>query len=306
MPNAPWKYICGDFFGPLPSGEELLVIVDYFSRFMITKIMKSTKAVDVIHAFGEIFSTFGFPEKCLLDNGPPFNSKELEKYCEQCGIKIIHSSPYYPQGNGLVERENRNIKRVLTNKDWKQALNDYVLVQHTTPHSTTGVPPAELLFGRNLEDKLPGFVKENEYQYEGTVEEDALMMEKGKVYTDSRRNTKKRSLKVGETVMMKNNNEKKKFDSNFDKRCLELVDKEGNEVWLKDPKGKLYKRNISHVQRFDGIAPNLVEESEELFDDEVEECPVPEVVGRPRDLVQNLDIPTHKSKSNYTHIPTQI
>lgn len=96
MPNAPWKYICGDFFGPLPSGEELLVIVDYFSRFMITKIMKSTKAVDVIHAFGEIFSTFGFPEKCLLDNGPPFNSKELEKYCEQCGIKIIHSSPYYP------------------------------------------------------------------------------------------------------------------------------------------------------------------------------------------------------------------
>lgn len=50
-----------------------------------------------------------------------------------------------------------------------------MLVQHTTPHSTTGVPPAELLFGRNLEDKLPGFVKENEYQYEGTVEEDALM-----------------------------------------------------------------------------------------------------------------------------------
>lgn len=100
--------------------------------------------------------------------------------------------------------------------------------------------------------------------------------------------------------MMKNNNKKKKFDSNFDKRCLELVDKEG-----KDPKGKLYKRNISHVQRFDGIAPNLLEESEELFDDEVEEYPVPEEVEKPRDTVENLDIPTHKSKLNYTHIPTQ-
>jgi hypothetical protein len=29
MPTKPWKHLCADFLGPLPSGENLFVIVDY-------------------------------------------------------------------------------------------------------------------------------------------------------------------------------------------------------------------------------------------------------------------------------------
>uniref|UniRef100_A0A336M0L7 CSON014952 protein n=1 Tax=Culicoides sonorensis TaxID=179676 RepID=A0A336M0L7_CULSO len=113
--------------------------------------MKKTRAIDVIHAFSEIFGNFRFPERCLLDNGTPFNSKELAEYFDKCGVNLIHSSP----------------------SEW--------FIQHSTPHSTTGVAPAELLFGRNLQDKLPGFNTNNVYQYEGEREKDTLMERKGSI-----------------------------------------------------------------------------------------------------------------------------
>lgn len=309
MPSASWKYICGDFFGPLPSGEMLFVIVDYFSRFVMTRIMKSTRAIDVIHVLGEIFASFGIPEKFMLDNGPPFNSKELKIYLGNSGVQIIHSTPYYPQQNGLVERENRNIKRALsismnTNTDWRQALNEYLLLQHTTPHATTGVAPAELLFGRNLTDKLPGFVNNCNYQGEGAREEDAVRKEIGRLYTDKRRNAEKRSIEEGDTVLMKDQTKKTKYTSNYDRRCLEVVGRKGNEVWLKDKEDRMYKRNVSHVQRYDGIDPRLNEVPEESTDreePEFEETQYPvEVLNDPDGANWNDQTHTHMDTDEHT------
>jgi hypothetical protein len=48
----------------------------------------------------------------------------------------------------------------LENKNWKQDLELFLFLQNyrATPHSTTGVSPAELLFGRKLTVKLPEVV----------------------------------------------------------------------------------------------------------------------------------------------------
>ena len=32
-PSGPWQYLALDFLGPFPTGESLLVTVDYYSRF---------------------------------------------------------------------------------------------------------------------------------------------------------------------------------------------------------------------------------------------------------------------------------
>ena len=40
-------------------------------------------------------------------------------------------------------------------KDPKEELHNYLLQYRATPHCTTGTSPAELLFGRKVQTKLP-------------------------------------------------------------------------------------------------------------------------------------------------------
>ena len=41
-------------------------------------------------------------------------------------------------------------------KDWKKEVQTYLIAYRTTPHTTAGVSPAELLFRRRQRTKLPG------------------------------------------------------------------------------------------------------------------------------------------------------
>ena len=50
-----------------------------------------------------ILSRFGCPKKPLTDNAKDFKSKSMVNFCEQNGIILKHTTPYYPQGNGLAE-----------------------------------------------------------------------------------------------------------------------------------------------------------------------------------------------------------
>ena len=46
-------------------------------------------------------------------------------------------------------------------KQWKEEVRKYLIAYRSTPHTTTGVSPAELLFGRKIRIKLPEFRKDN-------------------------------------------------------------------------------------------------------------------------------------------------
>ena len=47
------------YFGPLPTGESITVVVDYFSRFAAGAIYKSTIQAKIIEAIFPIFARFG-------------------------------------------------------------------------------------------------------------------------------------------------------------------------------------------------------------------------------------------------------
>ena len=114
MPQGPWQKVHADFYGPLPSGEHLLVIVGLYSRYPEVEIVRSTKASCVIPKFDKIFSTHGIPISMSTDNGPPFNSAEYSRYLKALGINEDHSTPKWPQGNAEVERCNQPLNRALT------------------------------------------------------------------------------------------------------------------------------------------------------------------------------------------------
>ena len=61
LPSRPWEDLATDFLGPFPSGESILVIVDYYSRYYEYRVMKSTTAEKTIDVFQEVFSRHGLP-----------------------------------------------------------------------------------------------------------------------------------------------------------------------------------------------------------------------------------------------------
>ena len=56
-----------------------------------------------------IFTRFGCPHKLVIDNAAAFKAKELVNICNSMGIKIVHSTSYSPQGNGLAESSNKSL-----------------------------------------------------------------------------------------------------------------------------------------------------------------------------------------------------
>ena len=87
LPEAPWCELSTDFYGPLPSGEYLLVIIDDYSRFPVVELVRSTSANTVIPVLDKVLSTFGTPDILKSENGAPFNSGQFHSYAENMGFK---------------------------------------------------------------------------------------------------------------------------------------------------------------------------------------------------------------------------
>ena len=80
LPPKPWHTVNVDFCGPFPTGEQLLVVIDAYSRFPEVEIVHSTAGKGMIHKLDRIFSTYGIPKVLKSDNGPPFSSQEFKGY----------------------------------------------------------------------------------------------------------------------------------------------------------------------------------------------------------------------------------
>ena len=67
-PSGPWQDVAIDVLGPFPSGENLLVVVDYYSRFFEVVIMRTTTSQKMIEALTFIFTRYGYPFSLKSDN----------------------------------------------------------------------------------------------------------------------------------------------------------------------------------------------------------------------------------------------
>ena len=54
LPSGPWRDLAVDLLGPLPTGESILVVIDYYSRYYEIEVMKSTMTSKVIERLEEI------------------------------------------------------------------------------------------------------------------------------------------------------------------------------------------------------------------------------------------------------------
>ena len=95
------------------------------------------------------------PSVIVSDNDSPFTSSEFAEFTKKNGICYVKISTYHPSSNGMVERAVRTFKEgmksLVANSQSIQCCVAHMLFQYRiTPHSTTGMSPAELLMGRRI------------------------------------------------------------------------------------------------------------------------------------------------------------
>ena len=254
MPSGPWETVHIDFFGPLPSGEYPIVATDRYSRYPEVEIVHSTKLSAIVPKLDKIFAVHGIPLIVKSDNGPPFNSDEYERYLKALGIEPDNSTPVWPQGNAEVERFMQPLKKLMQtskieNRYWKQELSRFLLQYRTTPHCTTNVPPAELMFNRTVRGKLPKLKRQNVVnRHEEARDNEQSRKHYNKQYADKRRHVKESKIEVGDSVLVRQER-RNKLTANFNETPYTVTYRNKSRVTAQNKDGHMITRNVSHFKQ---------------------------------------------------------
>ena len=160
----PMQIVAVDILGPLPKTKGgnayVLVASDYFTRWVEAYAIPNQEAVTVAQKLvDELFCPFSTPEQLHSDQGRQFESDLIAEVCRILKIHKTRTTPYHPQGDGLVERFNRTLLDMLATMtkeqpgDWDGHIRRVCLAYNSSIQATTGYTPFFLMFGR--EARLP-------------------------------------------------------------------------------------------------------------------------------------------------------
>ena len=259
MPIKPWRALAVDLMGPLPTGESLLITVDYYSRWVELDVVRRTTSNGIIRCLENHFTRHGIPETLRTDNGSNLVSHEMEEFLDELGIKHKKTIPLRPRANGEVERENKSLLKAMCaaeGKPWQQELQKYFLAYRSTPHTTTGVSPAELLYGWKIRTKMPEFEGDEEEEKSGTTDQQARDHDAEKKKRGAEAANKRAAepdVAEGDKVLLLQRKQNK-LSTKYDPDPYNVVSKKGELVVIERGETQL-KRNVRHLKRFIGSTP---------------------------------------------------
>lgn len=92
--------------------------------------------------------------------GTQFTSDLMKEVGRLLSVKQLNTTPYYPMCNGLVEKFNGTLKRMLRRmcaelpKDWDRYIPALLFAYREAPQESLGFSPFELLYGRTVRGPL--------------------------------------------------------------------------------------------------------------------------------------------------------
>ena len=157
-------HISCDLMGPLPLSQKqnsyILVVSDYFTKFTEAYALPNMYAQTVADTIVcEWICRYGCPTVIHSDQGRQFESDLFQEVCKLLDIHKTRISRYRPCSDGVVERNNRTIKRMLRStvqsnpQNWDEMLPFVLMAYRATIHESTKCSPNLLLF--SAETRLP-------------------------------------------------------------------------------------------------------------------------------------------------------
>ena len=298
IPDGPFHTIHVDllkFHTPSRGFNYVLVIIDAFSKFVVTKALKRKTASVVIKAiYEEFILKFGvFKHLCIIsDNGLEFVNKWSKSLYELLGIKSVRTTAYKPSSNSQVERSNRTIITILRKlvgdkpKDWANHLRHVTYIINSSVSESTKMTPFSLVYGVEAKSvldlclpKLPdNITKTTEQAYRYWFDNITLMRkfareniaqakQRQKIQYDKK--CRPHKFKVDDKVFIKINNTGEYEDAKLRKQykgpfTIQSFLSDTN-VILTDDTGKKLRRSvyINNLKKFNERTQHNMEEVDE-------------------------------------------
>ena len=159
--DTPFKRVAVDLVGPITPASErghryILTLVDYATWYPEAVPLKNIDTETVAEALLVMYSRLGIPEEVLSDQGTQFVSSCMQEMSRLLFINRLTATPYHPIRNGLVERFNGTLKKMLRRlcseqpRQWHRFINPLLFAHREVPQEATGFSPFELLYGRTV------------------------------------------------------------------------------------------------------------------------------------------------------------
>ena len=163
MPLAPFEKWGIDFVGPIQPvtkhkrNRYILVATDYATKWVEALALKTNDAkVTATFIFDHIITRFGCPLELVSDRGTHFLNSTIEILTTTYLIKHRKTTPYNPKANGLTERANGILCKILTKivsahkTDWDVKLSSVLWAYRTAEKITTKRTPFYLTYGLDV------------------------------------------------------------------------------------------------------------------------------------------------------------
>ncbi|XP_078248129.1 uncharacterized protein LOC144588704 [Pogona vitticeps] len=214
--DTPFKCIGVDIVGPLPKATKrgnrfILTIVDHATRYPEAIPLTNIETNTVADALVGYMSRMGFASEIITDLGASFTSKLMKRLWQICGIKHKETTAYHPESNGLTEKFNGTLMRMIraylaeNPNNWDQKLQSLLFAYRSVPQASTGFSPFELLFGRRVKGPLD-LIKQNWEQITQDDPQDVV------TYIDTLMNDLKRNLELAAETLQAQKVRKKAWD----------------------------------------------------------------------------------------------
>ena len=127
---------------------------DYFSKWIEAEAFSSIKDRNVTQfIWKNVVCRFSIPRSIVSDNGPQFDSRVYQNFCQKLKIKNLYSTPRYPQRNGLAKVAKKTLLTALEKRldsvkgKWVDELPRVLWACRTTTRKPTGMSPFTIKYG---------------------------------------------------------------------------------------------------------------------------------------------------------------
>ena len=244
IPTKPWEIVATDLFSW--NGNDYLLLVDYYSRFIELAKLSDTKSQSVIDHSKAIFARHGIPSIVRSDNGPQYSANEYKQFSKAWGFTHITTSPYHSQSNGLAEKSVQIIKRLLS-KARQEGTDPYLgLLEYRNTAIDNIGSPAQLSMSRRLRSVIPT----TSQHLKPTVIDPSVVIERLKQKQALRKKQYDKgarelpSLRQNEQVRMQ-------VQNHWIPASVVQEASTPNSYVVQTPNGKIYRRNRKHLLKSD-------------------------------------------------------